>query len=165
MAVSLSLRVQGLDELQERLNRLSPKKNSAWVARSLVKSALHTQKIAATKKIKRGGKGPPVARILTSRTGTLRRSIRVNRSPLPWAIEVGTDLTYGAVHETGWSGTQRIPAHTRTVAFGRKVAPYRVGSYSRRVDYPERPYLVPGLEEASKDFERFFSSEWAKEMP
>ena len=58
-------------------------------------SAFHMSK----EKILRGGKGPPVKGILTSRTGTLRRSIRVNRSPLPWAVEVGTDLVYGAVHE------------------------------------------------------------------
>jgi phage gpG-like protein len=164
MAVSLSLRVQGLDELQERLNRLSPKKNSAWVARALKKAAFLTQKIAAKEKIKRGGKGAPVARMLTSRTGTLRRSIRVNRSPLPWAIEVGTDLTYGAVHETG--GTFSVPSYMRTLAMstrsgGSSVA--RVKAHTRK--YPPRPFLGPGLEKAAKDFDRIFSSEWAKEMP
>ena len=135
MAVALSISVQGLDELHERLDRIMPSKNSAWVARALVKAALRVQEISAKEKILRGGKGPPVPGILTSRTGTLRRSIRVNRSPLPWAVEVGTDLVYGAVHETG-------------------------GKF-----HPPRPFLGPGLEDASRDFDRIFAKEWAKEMP
>ena len=135
MAVALRISVQGLDELHERLDRINPKKNTAWVARALVKSALRVQEIAAKDKIKRGGKGPPVPGILTSRTGTLRRSIRVNRSPLPWAVEIGTDLVYGAVHEHG-------------------------GKF-----HPPRPFLKPGLEDASRDLDRIFAKELAKELP
>jgi hypothetical protein len=100
MPVALSVKVEGVKELQARLDRIDPKKNSAWVARALMKCALRVQEVAAKEKILPGGKGPPVKGILTSRTGTLRRSIGVNRSPLPWAVEVGTDLIYGAVHET-----------------------------------------------------------------
>ena len=135
MPVSMSISVRGVDELSQKLDRMSPKKNSAWVARALVKAALETQKIAAKEKIKRGGKGPPVPHILTSRTGTLRRSIRVNRASLPTAIEVGSDLIYAVVHELG-------------------------GRF-----HPPRPFLDPALKDASRDFDRIFSREWAKEMP
>ena len=135
MAVSLSIRVDGIPEVEAMLDRINPKKNSAWVGRALLKCALGVQKTAAEKKIRRGGKGPPVPRILTSRTGTLRRSIRVNRSLLPWAVEVGTDLVYGAVHEKGSK------------------------------HHPPRPFLAPALEDESSDFDRIFSREWAKEMP
>jgi phage gpG-like protein len=181
MAVSLSIRVEGIPELKAQLDRVNPKKNTAWMRDSLGDCGLLTQKIAAEEKIIRGGSfrgksGPRGGKgklqnagvhpkKLTSRTGTLRRSIRVNRSPLPWAVEVGTDLTYGAVHEEGWSGTQRIPSHTRTVVFGRKVAPFRVNAFSRNVRYPARPYLGPGLEKAAKSFSDIFIRKLRKYLP
>jgi phage gpG-like protein len=135
MAVSLSISVQGAEDLHERLNRINPKTNPAWVRRSMLKSGLRVQEIASKEKILRGGKGPPVLGILTSRTGTLRRSIRVNRSPLPWAVEIGTDLIYGAVHESG-------------------------GKY-----HPARPFLKPALEDVSRELSGIFAKEWAKELP
>jgi HK97 gp10 family phage protein len=151
MAVSLSIRVDGIPELKKQLDRLSPKKNPRWVRRALIDCAELTQKISAEEKIIRGGrfrgpKGPRGgkgkmtdaavhATKLTSRSGRLRDSIRVNHSPLPWAIEVGTDVVYAAVHE-----------------FGGK-------------HHPPRPYLGPGLEDAAKKFDDIFMREWKKEMP
>jgi phage gpG-like protein len=164
MAVSVSVRVEGIKEVQATLARIDPKVNSAWVSRALVKCALLVQQIATTQKIKPGGKGPPVPDRLTSRTGTLRRSIGVDRSRLPASIAIGTHLGYGTVHEQGWSGTQRVPSHTRTVAFGRKVAPYRVDAYLRRMNIPARPYLSPALEDAADRFDDLFGREIAREI-
>jgi phage gpG-like protein len=154
MAVALSITVQGVEELRKRLDRLSPKKNPAWVRRSLIDCAELTQKISAEEMIIRGGrfrgpKGPRGgkgkmtdaavhATKLTSRSGHLRDMIRVNHSPLPWAIEVGTDLIYGAVHE--------------------------LGKHKRIPNYPARPFLKPGLEKAAKKFDDIFMREWKKEM-
>jgi len=164
MPVAMTVTVDGIEEMTRKLGKISPSANSAWMSRALVKSALLVQKIAAEDKIKRGGKGPPLARILTSRTGTLRRSIGVNRASLPFAVEVGTGLIYGAVHETGWSGTQHVPAHTRTVAFGRKVSPFRVNAFSRHVRYQARPFLAPALDAGAPKFQDFFGAEIAKEL-
>jgi phage gpG-like protein len=139
MAVAMTINVRGIEAVRERLDRINPKTNSAWVARALVNCALKTQEIAAFEKIlPGGGKSAPVPGILTSRSGNLRRQIRVNRSPLPWAIEVGTDLIYGAVHE--------------------------LGKHKRIPNYPARPFLKPGLEKAAKSFDDIFMREWKKEM-
>jgi hypothetical protein len=148
MPVSLSITVRGIDELQARLDKINPKRNSAPIRRAMINCAELTQKIAAKEMIiqgsrfrgpkgKRGGKGKlrsagvhPTK--LTSRTGTLRRSIRVNQSPLPFAIEVGSDLVYARVHELS--------------------------------DKYPRPFLAPGLDKAAKSFERFFIREIEKEL-
>ena len=64
-ALSLGISVEGLDELQDRLDRINPRKNTRWVRRALTRSGLRVQKLAAEEMIKRGGKGPPVPNILT----------------------------------------------------------------------------------------------------
>lgn len=105
---------------------------------TLLIAGFKVQELAAGKYILRGGgrTAPVHPKFLTSRTGTLRRSIAVNRKPLPFAIEIGTDLVYGPPHEFGTS-TMRA-----------------------------RPYLQPALDEASQEFEailhRNFEREFAK---
>ena len=69
-----------------------------------MESMLLMLRIAAREKIHHGGGGPPKPNILTSRTGTLRRSLglstSLDRSGLRQGfIEGGTALIYGAVHE------------------------------------------------------------------
>ena len=100
MAVSISVRID-IREAQRQLERLQLDHGAglAAVNRALDRMAFLVQEDAAANQIIRGGKGPPHPTRLTSRTGTLRRSIRVNRSGLERAI--GTDLVYGIVHELG----------------------------------------------------------------
>jgi phage gpG-like protein len=179
MAVSLSISVRGIKEVEAQLDRIDPKKNPTMVARALEDCAELTQIIAANQMIKSGGRvrgkrGPRGGRgkltsaaaiggKLTSRSGTLRRSIAVNRSPLPWAVEVGTDLVYGAVHEEG--GTVSVPSYSRTIvgstrSGGASVA--LVKAHTRT--YPPRPFLAPALDKASKSFSSIFAREIAKEI-
>ena len=177
MAVALSITVQGLDELHERLNRISPSKNSAWVARSLKKCAELTQDITANEMIirggrfrgpkgKRGGKGKMRSagvdpKRITSRTGTLRRSIRVNTSTLPFAAEVGSDLVYAAVHEFG--GTYSIPSYSRAIATSTRSGGSSMALVkAHSATYPARPYLAPGLDKAAKSFSDIFAKELGK---
>lgn len=107
---------------------------------ALMHAAYEVQRIAAQEKIRRGGvvgKGKtrtllaPLPDRLTSRTGSLRRSIGVDRSELPFAISIGTELVYGRVHETGGR-------------FGRAT-------------YPPRPFLAPALDDVVPKFEIFFA--------
>jgi hypothetical protein len=182
MAVSLSISVQGLDELHERLNRVNPKTNPAWVRRSLLKAGELTQIISSRQMIiqssrfrgpkgPRGGKGRMMSAgvhpsKLTSRHGGagLVGSIRVNQTPLPWAIEVGTDKAYAHVHEEG--GTFSVGSYSRTIASSTRsggASMALVKSHSRT--YPKRAFMAPGVEKAAKSFDRIFSKEWAKEMP
>ncbi len=114
MAVQLRVRIVGSKALTKALDKMNPGINKKILRDSLIEAALGIQKDAAGNQILRGGGGkrnatPPVAGRLTSRTGTLRRSIKVDRGPLPFAIEAGTDLVYGAVHEFGLGGRKRRP--------------------------------------------------------
>jgi phage gpG-like protein len=176
----MRITVKGLEDLEALFRRISPKTNPKWVGRGLVKAALLTQKISTTEMIKRGGrvrgpKGPrggrgrifsaaPIQGRLTSRSGRLRGSIAVDRTSLPVAIHVGTDVIYGSVHESGWSGTQHVKKHTRTVAFGRKVDAFSVGPFSRRMSIPARPFLKPALDKAAPSFDSIFIAELRKEL-
>lgn len=93
----------GSRELERRLRKMNPKQNRRIVSRALLESMQLTLRISARDKIFPGGTGAPRPDILTSRTGTLRRSLTGNfainqNEQLQW-IEGGTHLVYGAVHE------------------------------------------------------------------
>lgn len=87
------------------------------------------------------------------RTGTLRRSWSM-KPPTPvsgaggtvgFEGGIGTNLVYAPIVEFGFNGIVR--AHTRTVAFGRKVAPFTVPAH-HRTQRP-RPYALPALAAAT----------------
>jgi phage gpG-like protein len=147
--IAVKVKATGVVKLQRMIRTISPKSNPAWVRRALIAMANRVQAIATKEMIipggrvrvagPKGGKGimtdkPAHPTKLTSRTGALRSSIRVNRGPLPHAIEVGSDLEYAAVHEEG---------------LGR---------------YPKRPFLQPALEKASPEFSDILSRELKREI-
>ena len=105
MAVQIKVSVGFTNELKRKLEKMNPGTNKKILRDSLIESALLVQRDAAKNQILAGGGGKasgmtrPHPQFLTSRTGTLRRSIKVDRGPLPFAIEVGTDLVYGPYHE------------------------------------------------------------------
>ena len=59
-------------------------------------------------------------------------SIAVNRTPLPAAIEVGTHLQYGAIHEQGLG------------------------------NYPKRAFLEPAVEDTEDKFPESFKKNWRR---
>ena len=142
--------------MAEALARLSPDKNPRVLSRSLRRIALETQ-ARATNKIRRGGSLRPAPSVLTSRTGTGRRSISTDLGSLPHSATVGSNLGYMALHEEGGSITRpahSVVAHTRTVAFGRKLPRFNVPGYSVRAHsarYPARPWLSPAVDEMVPD--------------
>ena len=102
--VAIRVTVTGGRELDARLRAANPKINRRVLGRFFPKAAARIQTNAAKVQIVAGGRGKgkalkPLPDKLTSRTGTLRRSIGINKGPLPGAIEIGTHLVYGAVHE------------------------------------------------------------------
>ncbi len=103
MADLIQAQLVGSKELQRRLRKMNPAANRRITTPALLESMQLTLRVAAREKILPGGGGPPRPDILTSRTGTLRRSLTGN-----FAIDVnerlqfvegGTNLVYGAVHE------------------------------------------------------------------
>jgi len=124
VAVAFRVNVKGLEQTRAYFKRLGKQIPASAVPDGLVELGLWIQSNAAREQIIRGGpKGaPPDARQLTSRTGTLRRSIRVDRQGLPKVVSVGSDLEYARPHELG-SPKQNLPA---------------------------RPYLTPAAAEAER---------------
>lgn len=151
MATAIHVHIDGVTRLLAALDRMSPARNRKIATDFLVSAATLLQRKAQQETIIRGGKGPPHPTRLTSRTGTGRRSITVDRSLVPAAIEVGSDLGYMALHEEG--GHIAVPGkivreHTRTRAFGRRYKPFVVPSYYRSAHgaaYPARPWLKPAI--------------------
>lgn len=135
MAIAFRLNVTGADQTRRYFQRIGRTIPRRAIPDALVEIGLRVQRQAATKEIAGGGlqfvgarPAPALKDRLTSRTGSLRRSIRVNRSGLPRHVDVGSDLVYARVHELG----------------GRAG---RGGS----VNLPPRPYLTPALEKINKD--------------
>jgi phage gpG-like protein len=91
--------------------------------------------------------------VLKNRTGTLRRSVNVKNRSTATSVEatVGTNLSYAAVHEYGFSGQETVRAHMRNItqAFGKPITPtqIRVNGFSRHVNMPARSFLRSGLED------------------
>ena len=103
MADVLRAKLIGTEELQRQLDHLNPEMKRRITTPALLESMQTTLRDAARNKILPGGQGPPRPDILTSRTGTLRRSLTGNFSidvneRLRW-VEGGTHLIYGAFHE------------------------------------------------------------------
>ena len=151
MTIGIRVQMVGVENLLAAYQRVNPKANPEIFGRTLKRIALETQELAANNLI-RGGSQAAVSGKLTSRTGTGRRSIGVDFGSLPLSASVGSHLKYMAVHETG--GTFSVPSHqvaehTRTVVFGRKVAPFKVPSFTRgghSATFPARPWLGPAID-------------------
>lgn len=168
---ALTVKIEGFRELERRLQKMNPKKTPVILKRGLTRVALQIQKNAQKEQIKSGGGGKrnasaPLPNRLTSRTGTGRRSIRVNRGPLPRAIEIGTDLRYMAAHERGGTFTRRstrVAEHQRVFAFGRRVSSFTVPSHTRKahsVKMPKRPFLIPAYRQVQPFIPIIFIREW-----
>jgi phage gpG-like protein len=138
MAVSIGVSVTGTKELKHALEKMNPGTNKRILRNSLLEAAFLLQKDAATKQIRHGArKSPPIPGKLTNRHGGagLVGSIRVNRGPLPFAIEVGTDKAYGAIHELG----------------------------GKKRPMPKRPFLQPALDKIAPKFGDIVVKHWKKE--
>jgi hypothetical protein len=92
--------------------------------------------------------------VLKTKTGTLRRSInqatRQDESSISGIVGIGEDAKkYGVMHEFGFSGTENIKAHLRTIkqAFGKSIAPKTINirGHSRVVNYPEHSFMRSAL--------------------
>lgn len=133
-------RLVGGEQLRKDIAKLSPKQRRI-LDPALLESGLLVLRIAAQEKIRRGGQrtkgvqSPAIQGKLTSRTGTLRRSLGptfgVDRSGLRQGfIEVGSELVYAPVHEFG------------------------------NATHPPRPFLSPALDDSISSFRGIFLKHW-----
>lgn len=97
--------------------------------------------------------------VLQVRSGRLRRSINqrlVQQDPWQIAGYVGTNVCYGRRHELGFTGSEPVRQHLRTLtqAWGRPLRTPRsvsVRSHSRRVSVPPRSFLRSALRDMAPD--------------
>jgi hypothetical protein len=132
----LRVSIVGTKELQRRLHKLNPAINRRIMVKSLSEAAVDI--LADVQKVQIvGGRGKalPLADRLTNRSGGrgLVGSMGIDRRPLPKAIEIGTHLTYGAVHEEG------------------------------RGRYPRRAFLAPALEKIGGRIPGIIIKNWKRE--
>jgi hypothetical protein len=133
---TLRASIVGTKELQRRLKKMDPGANQAILRRSLEEAAGRMQSDIAKVQIVGGrGDSPPLLDRLSNRHGGrgLAGSIGINTSPLPFAIEVGTHLAYGPVHEEG------------------------------RGPYPVRAFLQPALDKIAPKLGAIVVKHWKKE--
>lgn len=91
--------------------------------------------------------------VLKNRTGTLRRSInqRVDSTATSVYARVGTNKSYAAAHEYGFTGSVTVKEHMRQIkqAFGQPIAPKNitVHTHSKTMNLPARSFLRSSLRE------------------
>lgn len=92
--------------------------------------------------------------VLKVRTNNLRGSIHqeVSHDGSGVVGRVGTNVEYAAFHEYGFSGTQNVREHMRTIkmAFGKMLkTPKRIviSAHARHIDYPEHSFLRSALDD------------------
>jgi phage gpG-like protein len=113
----------------------------------------------AEARIKKDYLSGPRPERLGVRTGRLRSSIaaRVSVQGQDIVIQVGTNVEYAATHEFGFRGIVNVPAHDRVVrkAFGRPITAVvaHVMGHPRKVNIRARPFLEPGVRDATPAFE------------
>ncbi len=148
MAGAIKIRVDGGANLTRVMNNIDPSRNPEFVRRALIKGGLLVQKNAAEKQIKRGGRAKPLPNKLTSRSGTGRRSIRTDRSGLPrFFVDIGSDLKYMQLHETGGTVTRRSSKGN-----------------THQATFPPRPYMAPALAAVNTDLGGAFFREWDRAL-
>ncbi len=103
MAGGFTAEVVGDEDIIRLIEQLNPALNPQVLGPALTEMVLLTLRTAQQKHIKRGGNNPPLPNILTSRSGTLRRSLAgsgaVDLSNLPDSVRGGSALVYAGVHE------------------------------------------------------------------
>jgi len=138
MPVGLTVTVQGLDELEAGLSKVSA---GRAITRGLDRCAGEVIDEARETRFRRGG-GDPVAGIVTYRSGRLYRSIKVrtSRRGVRRGGEAYRDVIFGA-------GGRHGPLHEKG---------------TRRL--PKRPILAPALKQATPTFRPIFEAELAAEI-
>jgi phage gpG-like protein len=123
MAITMRIQESGSKEFQAKMRRLRPPKIGDVHTRALGRGATQIQ--TTTQRVFLSGKS------LQRRTGTLQKSIIVDRAGLPRYAEIGSNLVYAAPHEFGW------PKH----------------------NLPARPFLRPAAERDREKLEDIYIEE------
>ncbi|HWK45125.1 MAG TPA: HK97 gp10 family phage protein [Stellaceae bacterium] len=141
--------VIGDDRIAALLNGFSDEVQ-AGLGRVMLRLALTLQRKIVDEKLS--------GQVLGIRSGRLRGSIsaELHQDGQSITATVGSDASYAAFQEYGFSGSETVRAHLRTIrqAFGRPIREKQilVRPYIRRVDYPAHSFLRSALADLQPDF-------------
>lgn len=139
--MKISAQVVGQERIVAQFQAM-PKNIKNGLVRDITKLTIDLQRKVISQKLH--------GQVLQQRSGRLARSInqRVVQEDLKVTGSVGTNVSYGRVHELG--GTVTIPQHMRMMsqAFGRPVRnPRMISVKAHQANYPERSFLRSSLSE------------------
>ncbi|GLR26514.1 phage virion morphogenesis protein [Limnobacter litoralis] len=139
--MKISAQVVGQERLTSNLSQF-PSAVRQSLVREVTKISIDLQRKVVSQKLH--------GQLLRQRSGRLARSInqRVVEDDLKVTGSVGTNVSYGKVHELG--GTFKVPQHMRMMrqAFGRPIKePRLVTVRAHSVTFPQRSFLQSSLDE------------------
>lgn len=158
---TMTVALDGVDDLVRRLNQIAGQLDGPGLQAMLAN--IGETVVSQTKERFRSETGPDGNRWRISRraaaeggqtlTDTARLKQSINKRLRPGSVEIGTNTTYAAVHQFGFSGTVNISSHSRVItqAFGQQLESARtvqVMAHSRRMRIVARPFL--GLSPANE---------------
>jgi len=136
----ISVALVGDTALIERLQALSPAlraklKQSVWALALMLEGYVKTSKLSG--------------QVLAHRTGQLKSSIQsevLDQGLAVYGIVYSAgNVKYARIHEFGYEGPEQVREHTRTMLFGKTVAPFTVPAFTRQMKMPERSFLRSAL--------------------
>ena len=138
----LNVTITGLDKVVSKYEQM-PNKIHDGVFRAVTKLALMLEGYVKTQKLS--------GQVLNKQTGRLMSSIHNDITDQGTSI-IGRvfsaqPMPYAAIHEFGFSGSETVRAHIRTMVFGREVGPFTVPSFTRQMNMPERSFMRSSLKE------------------
>jgi phage gpG-like protein len=156
MGAFVTVKILGGANLRAALAKMDPGQNYAIFKNAAGEIALEIAQTAKEKYLLKG-RGPVDEFRLTNRSMRLYDSIGVDFSPLPAAVEVGSEVFYAAIHEIG--GTFDVAAHSRRSKLGRV---HNVRAHTRTV--PKRPFLAPALADITRRIPEIVVKHWQAEV-
>lgn len=155
------------DELREGIRALKPAFALSAIQRGMEKGAMYIVGDITEKRLT--GKGPfPVGEHkLGVVSGRLRKSFRSSAGysqvkGKEVSVSIGADVEYAALHEFGFTGAVKVPAHQRTHKKSKKT--HSVRAHERKMTIPERAPIRTGIKEGTDNFLAAIADELAAEL-
>lgn len=150
--VGMELTVEGLVEVEQRLARLADRLGDLTPLMDIIGMEIEVD-IEENFEGEHSPAGIPWpksrrARETGGKTLTDTRRLRgsMTHNAAPRRVEVGTNVVYARRHNDGWSGTEQVASHQRTMreVFGVELAEpivVTVKAHSRKANTPKREFI------------------------
>lgn len=99
--------------------------------------------------------GPATLEGTRVQTNRLKNSVRASKTLVTGTgltSSIGSNVVYAAFQEYGFTGTETVSAHTRTIGKGKHAVTSAIKSYTRHVDQPGRAMFRKGIQDRLPDY-------------